>query len=188
MLALLRLGGNRFHSPTHFFNPVLRRTFMIMAPRFIPSCLDAVEDIDGYQPGSHHSISIGDTFDHGHFRVLHKLGFRGSFTVRLARDQRQEGDQSRFVALKAIRANVSTSKVPSGIPEAAVSQKLRASFPPSESVDYSSYFPLPVPVFLPCLTHPGRLLAVGDTCTAPASLMEVSKSSASFSAMSVAGE
>ena len=136
MLALLRLGGNRLHSPTHFFTPVLRRTSMTMAPRFIPSCLDAIEDIEDYQPGGYHSISVGDTFDHGRFRVLHKLGFGGSSTVWLGRNQREEGDQSRIVTLLAMRADVPSSKVPSEIPELAISQKLRASLPPSEFVDF----------------------------------------------------
>jgi hypothetical protein len=75
------LGGNRLHSPTHFFTPALRRTSMVMAPRFIPLRLDAIEDIKDYQPGGYRPISVGDTFDHGHFRVLHKLRFGGSSTV-----------------------------------------------------------------------------------------------------------
>lgn len=136
MLALLRLGGNRLYSPTHFFTPILRRTSMMMTPRFIPSCLDVIEDIEDYQPGGYHPISIGDTFDHGRFRVLHKLGFGGSSTVWLARDRREEGDRNRIVTLKAMRADVSSSKVPSEIPELAISQKLRASLPPSESVHF----------------------------------------------------
>ena len=108
---------------------------MMMAPRFVPLCLDAIEDIEDYRTGGFHPISIGDTFDHGHFRVLCKLGFGGSSTVWLARDQREEGDPGRIVTLKAMRADVSSRKLPSEIPELAISQKLRASFPPSESVD-----------------------------------------------------
>ena len=139
MLALLRPGGNRLYSPTHFFTPILRRsTSMMMAPRFIPSRLDVIEDIEDYQPGGYHPISIGDTFDHGRFRVLHKLGFGGSSTVWLARDQQEEGDWTRIVTLKAMRADVPLSKVPSEISELAISQKLRASLPPSESVDFQT--------------------------------------------------
>ena len=111
---------------------------MMMAPRFIPSHLDVIEDVEDYQPGGYHPISVGDTFDHGRFRVLHKLGFGGSSTVWLARDQREEGDRGRIVTLKAIRADVSSSKVPSEIPELAVSQKLRASLTLSESVDFQT--------------------------------------------------
>ncbi|XP_006463277.1 hypothetical protein AGABI2DRAFT_152487 [Agaricus bisporus var. bisporus H97] len=103
------------------------------ARRFIPSQLDGIEDIEDYQTGGYHPISIGDTFNHGRFRILHKLGFGGSSTVWLARDQRQEGDLSRLVALKAMRADVSSSKVTSEIPELVISQRLRASLPPSDS-------------------------------------------------------
>ena len=42
------------HAPTHFFTPVLRRTSMMMAPRFVPLRLDAIEDC---QPGGYHPIS-----------------------------------------------------------------------------------------------------------------------------------
>jgi len=108
-----------------------------MAPCFIPSRLDVIEDIEDYQPGGYHPISVGDTFDHGRFRVLHKLGFGGSSTVWLVRDQR-EGDRGRIVTLKAIRADVPSSKVPSEIPELVVSQKLRASLTLSESVDFQT--------------------------------------------------
>jgi serine/threonine-protein kinase SRPK3 len=173
MLALLRLRGNRLHSPTHFFTPVLRRTSMIMAPRFVPSRLDAIEDIEDFQPSGYHPISVGDTFDHGRFRVLHKLGFGGSSTVWLARDQREEGDQSRIVTLKAMRADVPSSKVPSENPELAISQKLRASLSPSVLVDFQTVdhhffvqgpngshlfliFPLAGPSILSMSDSPGR--------------------------------
>ena len=111
---------------------------MTMAPRFIPSRLDAIEDIEDYRPGGYYPISVGDTFDHGRFRVLCKLGFGGSSIVWLARDQREEGDRDRIVALKAMRAGVSSSKVSSEIPELAISQKLRASLPHSESVEFQT--------------------------------------------------
>jgi hypothetical protein len=98
MLALLWLGGNRLYSPTHFFAPILCRTSVMLAPRFIPLRLDDIEDIKDYQPDSYHPISVGNTFDHGRFRILHKLGFGGSSTVWPVRDQREEGDRSRLVS------------------------------------------------------------------------------------------
>jgi serine/threonine protein kinase len=107
---------------------------MMMASRFMPSQLDVIEDIEEYQPGGYHPISLGDVFDHGRFRVLHKLGFGGSSTVWLARDQREGGDHGRIVSLKAMRAERSSSlKVPSEIPELAISLKLGPSLPPSPS-------------------------------------------------------
>jgi len=138
MLALLRLGGTRLHLFTRLTSSPLRCTFTLIAPRFIPSTLDVVEDIEDYRPGGFHPISLGDTFDHGRFSVLHKLGFGGSSTVWLARDQRVKGAQGRLVTLKAMRADVSSSKLPSEMPELAISQKLRASLPPSASVDFQT--------------------------------------------------
>ena len=143
---------------------------MMMAPRFIPSRLDVIENIEDYQPCGYHPISVGDTFDHGRFRVLHKLGFGGSSTVWLARDQREEG---RIVTLKAMRADVTSSKVPNEIPELAISQKLRESLPPSLSVDFQTVdyhffvqgpngshlflvFPLAGPSILAMSDSPGR--------------------------------
>ncbi len=52
-------------------------------------------------------------------------------TPWLARDQQEEG---RIVTLKAMRSDVSSSKIPSEIPELAISQKLRAPLPPSDPV------------------------------------------------------
>src|SRR5258708_87233 len=70
-----------------FLTPMLRQASTMVAPRFIPSRLYNIEEIEDYQPGGYHPISIGDTFDQGRYRILHKLGFGGSSTVWLARDQ-----------------------------------------------------------------------------------------------------
>jgi serine/threonine protein kinase len=103
----------------------------MVARRFIPSRLDVLTR--GYHP-----ISVGDTFASGHFRVLHKLGFGGSSTVWLARDQREGGDWGRIVTLKAMRADDSSSKDPREIPEMVLSQKLRPSLPHCEAVDFQT--------------------------------------------------
>ncbi|KAF4619518.1 hypothetical protein D9613_005562 [Agrocybe pediades] len=84
-------------------------TLVSSRSRFLPSRLDRVEDIEDYQPGGFHPISIGDTFDHGRFRVLHKLGFGGSSTVWLARDHAHE--QGSIVTLKALRSSFSSSSM-----------------------------------------------------------------------------
>jgi serine/threonine-protein kinase SRPK3 len=122
---------------TRFLTPVLRRASTMTAPRFIPSRLDSIEDVEGCQPGGFHPISIGDTFDQGRFRVLHKFGFGGSSTVWLARDQGEDKDHGRVVTLKAMRADFS-SKPPSEMPELAIPQKLRAYLPPSHYVDFQT--------------------------------------------------
>src|SRR5258707_15740816 len=73
----------------HFLTPMLRQA-STMAPCFIPSWLYNIEEIEDYQPGGYHPISIGNTFDQGRYRILHKLGLGGSSTVWLVCDQ-QEG-------------------------------------------------------------------------------------------------
>ena len=119
-----------------FLTPVLRQasTMATVAPRFIPSRLYNIEEIEDYQPGGYHPISIGDTFDQGRYRILHKLGFGGSSTVWLARDQREGKDCGRIATLKAMRADIS-SQSPGEIPELAICQTLIQSLPPSHSAD-----------------------------------------------------
>ncbi|KAG5723265.1 Protein kinase dsk1 [Termitomyces sp. T112] len=106
-----------------------------MMPRFIPPRLDVIENIEEYYPGGYHPISIGDVFDQGRFRVLHKLGFGGSSTVWLARDQLEGKHRGRIVTLRAMRADVSSSNE---MPELAILQKLRALLPPSEYVNFQT--------------------------------------------------
>ena len=118
-----------------FLTPVLRRASTMVTPRFIPSRLYNIEEIEDYQPGGYHPISIGDIFDQGRYRILHKLGFGGSSTVWLVRDQREGKDQGRIATLKTMRADIS-SQPPGEIPELAISQTLIQSLPPSHSADF----------------------------------------------------
>ena len=117
--------------------PVFRRVYTIAARRYIPSRLYNIEDVEDYEPGGYHPISIGDTFDQGRYRILHKLGFGGSSTVWLARDHREGKDRGRIVTLKAIRADMS-SLSPGEIPELAISQKLLQPLPPFHSADFQT--------------------------------------------------
>ena len=119
--------------PARFLKQMLRRACTIVAPRFIPSRLCNIEDIEDYQPGRYHPISIGDTFDQGRYRILHKLGFGGSSTVWLVRDQRV----GKIANLKAMRADMS-SQSSGEIPELAISQKLIQSLPPSYAADFQT--------------------------------------------------
>ena len=118
-----------------FLTPMLRQASTMAAPRFIPSRLYNIEEIEDYQPGGYHPISIGDTFDQGRYRILHKLGFGGSSTVWLARDQWEGKDRGRIATLKAMRADIS-SVSPAEIPELAISQTLIESLPPFHSADF----------------------------------------------------
>jgi serine/threonine protein kinase len=45
-----------------------------------------VENLYRYVPGGYHPVALGDVFDDGRFRVVHKLGFGGYATVWLCRD------------------------------------------------------------------------------------------------------
>ncbi|KAJ3558788.1 hypothetical protein NP233_g11430 [Leucocoprinus birnbaumii] len=173
LLILRRLGGKRLHAPITCSIPISRRTSTIATPRFIPSRLDLIEDIEDYQHGGYHPISLGDTFDHERFKILHKLGYGESSTVWLARDQRKGQDRGRLVTLKAMRADISSSKTPSEIPELAISQKLRASLPRRAASDFQTVehhffvqgpngshlcliFPLAGPNILALSDSPGR--------------------------------
>ncbi|KAH7876539.1 uncharacterized protein C8R40DRAFT_1042251 [Lentinula edodes] len=55
---------------------------------FIPSQLDEVENVDNYRPGGFHPVKIGDNFSAGHYRIIHKLGFGGSSTIWLTRNEK----------------------------------------------------------------------------------------------------
>lgn len=78
-------------------------------PRYRYPQLDNIEDLERYQSGGFHSVSIGDVFG-GRYKVLHKLGFGGSSTVWLAQDQRrseQSSDSGCLITLKVMSANQS---------------------------------------------------------------------------------
>jgi len=69
------------------------------------SNLDSIEDTELYRPGGLHPVSIGDVFADGRYKVLHKLGYGGSSTVWLARDQCPQSSASdTLVALKILSA------------------------------------------------------------------------------------
>ena len=128
--------------PTRFLTPALRRTSTVAAPRFIPSQLDNVENAENYQPGGYHPISIGDVFDQGRYRILHKLGSGDSSTVWLVRDQREGKDRGRIVTPKAMRADI-FSQSPSDTPELAIPKKriVSPSFPLCRLPNCRSPFP-----------------------------------------------
>ncbi|KAJ4489723.1 kinase-like protein [Lentinula edodes] len=80
---------------------------------FIPSQFDEVEDVDNYRPGGFHPVQIGDKFSAGRYRIIHKLGFGGSSTIWLARDEKfSDTGSGKLVAVKALRADESTTDYP----------------------------------------------------------------------------
>jgi serine/threonine-protein kinase SRPK3 len=70
--------------------------------RYMLPKLDDVENIEGYQLGGYHPVTIGDIIG-GKYQVIHKLGFGGFATVWLARDT----EAQQYVALKIIIADSS---------------------------------------------------------------------------------
>ncbi|KAJ6592008.1 kinase-like protein [Mycena sp. CBHHK59/15] len=114
--------------PLHrsFLKAKLRYMSTIHEPRFIPSRLAEVECVEEYRRGGLHPILIGDEFAHGRYKIMHKLGFGGSSTIWLARDQQKQSGG--LVTLKAMRADAS-SKSPNHLPEICVPKSLQAAFP-----------------------------------------------------------
>jgi serine/threonine-protein kinase SRPK3 len=95
--------------------------------RYVPSRLDNIENVEEYRPGGFHPISIGDVLAKGRYKVLHKLGFGGSSTVWLARDQRPQQPPvpspttlGPLVALKVLSAELSSELKKSEIAELAL--------------------------------------------------------------------
>ncbi|ATY60334.1 kinase domain-containing [Cordyceps militaris] len=71
------------------------------SPRFLlPEGVEDTEDVENYEPGGFHPVHLGDTFDDGRYRIVHKLGAGGFSTVWLARDEKDK----KWVALKIVAA------------------------------------------------------------------------------------
>ncbi|VDB91690.1 unnamed protein product [Peniophora sp. CBMAI 1063] len=102
----------------------------MIARRFVPSQLEGVEDVEDYQPGGFHPVSLGDHFGQNRYRVVHKLGFGGSSTVWLARDKRAS---ERLVTLKILRASASSGNV-NEFPALTIPKMLQANIPPSVGI------------------------------------------------------
>ena len=58
------------------------------------------EEIELYEAGGFHPVHLGDTYDGGRYRIVHKLGSGGFATVWLARDLVNQ----KWVALKIVLA------------------------------------------------------------------------------------
>ena len=54
----------------------------------IDNLLHTEEYVLGYRLGGFHPVCLGDTFQHGRYQIYHKLGWGGSSTVWLAKDNK----------------------------------------------------------------------------------------------------
>ena len=142
----VRWGRVRPRFPLQSSKPWFNRllfTLPRVQRRYVPSSLDKVEDIEEYRPGGFHPISIGDLLAKGRYKILHKLGFGGSSTVWLARDQRPRLPPTSptntstalgpLVALKVLSARLSAERQRSEIAELAIPIKLAAFLRTSDS-------------------------------------------------------
>lgn len=66
----------------------------------LPQGVGETEDVENYRLGGFHPTHLGDKFDDGRYRVVHKLGAGGFSTVWLARDEQQ----NKWVAMKLVSA------------------------------------------------------------------------------------
>lgn len=93
------------------------------------NCDIPAEPIDRYQAGGYHPILLGDVFQDGRYKILHKLGWGGFSTVWAARDRKNHT----YVALK-----VSVAKLHGNNREGKVlrtlSSQLRSREPGSEHI------------------------------------------------------
>ncbi|KAF5672550.1 CMGC SRPK kinase [Fusarium heterosporum] len=75
-------------------------------PRFLlPQGVGETEDVEGYRIGGFHPVHLGEKYDDGRYRIVHKLGAGGFSTVWLARDESEE----KWVALKIVDADHSVT-------------------------------------------------------------------------------
>ena len=78
-----------------------------------------IEEFGNYRPGGYHTISIGDEFHNGRYRILHRLGHGLHSTVWLALNQHYQSNsysndlphlRYRYVAVKILAADAPDEK------------------------------------------------------------------------------
>ncbi|OAA36562.1 srpk domain protein [Beauveria brongniartii RCEF 3172] len=102
---------------------------------FKPACIFSPygERLTSYRPGGYHPVSLGDTFKDGRYVVARKLGWGDTSTVWLVRDVFLD----RWVALKILMAELSTSRQPVAATKALRRHKDTAELMPAL---YDSFF------------------------------------------------
>lgn len=72
-------------------------------------CSVESEDPDDYHRGRYFPVKLGDTFENGRYRVIHKLGWGGFATVWLARDM-QYAMSHRYIPFEKATANLEVTE------------------------------------------------------------------------------
>jgi serine/threonine-protein kinase SRPK3 len=62
----------------------------IHTARFLLPGVGDTEDIERYERGGFHPVHLGDRYDGGRYKIIHKLGAGGFSTVWLAQDLMQQ--------------------------------------------------------------------------------------------------
>jgi serine/threonine-protein kinase SRPK3 len=85
------------------YNPSIHSLSDDEYPTFGPVKFHETEDIEKYEPSGFHPVHLGEMYDDGRYKIIHKLGSGGFSTVWLAYDVREH----RYVALKIITSEAS---------------------------------------------------------------------------------
>lgn len=100
--------------------------------RFYPAQVGDTEDLEQYKEGGLHPTHLGDLYDNGRYRIVHKLGAGGYSTVWLAHDSVSSG----WVALKIVVAE----KSPAFEEKAIMCRSLTSDLIDTVFVTFKRYF------------------------------------------------
>ncbi|KAI0459496.1 kinase-like protein [Xylaria acuta] len=124
------------------------------------------ENIEKYRPGGFHPVHLGDRFDHGRYKIVHKLGAGGFSTVWLAEDKIEE----KWVALKIVAAKHSRMVAEKATLSRSATSSLTTGDEPAFIAQYHRQFTFEGPnghhlcLVLPVLGPPVSDLSHGFTC------------------------
>lgn len=74
--------------PHLFFNRNAARCVSLGMPAQTYKCSIQAEPLNRYQPGGYHPLGLGEVLQHGHYKIIHKLGWGSYSTTWAAKDQK----------------------------------------------------------------------------------------------------